>query len=215
MKVSDYSGKVLTEDEMKLRKDELVLEVLNDPKLRTFRTDSEFLLRFLHCTEFNIPLALIKIRNYHDCFLEHPDWFTSKPPLEFKEQLEFKDKTVLNEYDRKGRSILIIKVGKIRTEVSSPPQETQIIELWVEYLAEDYKTQSNGISVILDMKDYSWKLFRWLSPTNIRIAVRKIDTYPLKEVVIHVVNTSFLLNASLKLIWPFMNERIKRMVFEL
>ncbi|KAK4879703.1 hypothetical protein RN001_007849 [Aquatica leii] len=209
--VQDFSGKILTESDINSRLEELISHILEDPKLKTFRTDHGFLLRFLHCAEFSIPLSLTKIRNYYNLVLEYPNWFAVQSPLEFKDKLEYNDKIILKERDRNGRSIFILKTGKIRTDNSCPQQEAQILELWMEYFADSFETQRHGVSAILDMKDYSWKLFRWLTPTNIKISAKKIDAYPIKDLVIHVVNTSFLLNASIKLIWPFFNDRLRHM----
>ncbi|KAF2886427.1 hypothetical protein ILUMI_19746 [Ignelater luminosus] len=71
------------------------------------------------------------------------------------------------------------------------------------------ETLAKGVSVIMDMKDYSWKLFRWLTPTNLKVSSSKADLYPCKEIIYHVVNTSFLFNASIKLAWPFLTNEIK------
>ncbi|KAF5300277.1 hypothetical protein FQA39_LY11134 [Lamprigera yunnana] len=199
----------LNEDDIHNYVEQLRFLMLEDCKLREFRTDSVFLLKFLHCTEFNLPLTLTKIRNYYDFCFEHPKWFAHIAPLEVRDKIERNDKMIMSERDLNGRGIFIVKVGRIRTDNSSPQEETQLIELWIEQLTGDIKTQSSGVSVILDMKDYSLKLFKWLTPSNIRIAVKRIELYPIKNLVIHVVNTSYLLNASVKLIWPFMNKALK------
>jgi hypothetical protein len=45
--------------------------------------------------------------------------------------------------------------------------------MWMEMMMEDEEAQKNGLVVIIDMQGYSWKLFRWLTPNNIRICSRK------------------------------------------
>lgn len=85
-------------------------------------------------------------------------------------------------------------------------------ELWFELVTEEPETQAKGISILLDMNNYSLKLFKWLTPTNIRVGSAKADLFPSKEIIFHVVNTSMLVNAAIKLVWPFLSERIKKMV---
>lgn len=95
---------------------------------------------------------------------------------------------------------------------SSPQEQARIIEMWLETILDDPITQANGLSVIVDMSDYSWKILGWFTPTNIKTAAKKIDLYPIKELLYHIVNTSFFLNASIKIVWPFLNDRLKNMV---
>lgn len=84
--------------------------------------------------------------------------------------------------------------------------------MWFESALNDLETQENGICIIVDMNGYSWRLLRWLTPGNVKLCNRALQTYPCKEFVFHVVNTSILLNASIRLIWPFLNGDIKKQV---
>lgn len=77
---------------------------------------------------------------------------------------------------------------------------------------DDSETMEKGISVIMDVEGYSWKLFKWLTPSNMRISSKLLDAYPLKTFRLHVVNTSALVNISIKLFWPFLSDKIKNMV---
>lgn len=43
---------------------------------------------------------------------EHPQWFASKPPINYKHRIEDNDKTILKEYDKEGRGVMIVKLGK-------------------------------------------------------------------------------------------------------
>lgn len=95
---------------------------------------------------------------------------------------------------------------------SSVPEQAQIVEVWLESIMDDPITQANGLSTIIDLNGYSWRLFKWVTPTNIKMVAKRVDTYPVKELLLHIVNTSFLLSATLKLIWPFLNDRLKNMV---
>lgn len=95
---------------------------------------------------------------------------------------------------------------------SNPPEQSQIFDMWLETIMDDPLIQANGLSAIVDMEGYSWRLFRWFTPANIKFVAKKVDMYPFKELLLHIVNTSFLLSATIKLIWPFFNDRLKNMV---
>jgi hypothetical protein len=47
-------------------------------------------------------------------------------------------------------------------------------DMWLEVAMEEEETQKNGLAVIVDMEGYSVKLFRWLTPQNIRISSHKL-----------------------------------------
>jgi hypothetical protein len=44
----------------------------------------------------------------------------------------------------------------------------------MEVALEEEETQKTGLAVIVDMEGYSLKLFRWLTPSNLRISSRKL-----------------------------------------
>jgi hypothetical protein len=44
----------------------------------------------------------------------------------------------------------------------------------MEVAMEEEETQKAGLAVIVDMEGYSLKLFRWLTPHNLRISSRKL-----------------------------------------
>lgn len=95
---------------------------------------------------------------------------------------------------------------------SNPREQAQICDILVETVLDDPIIQANGTSIIVDMKGYPWSILKWLTPTNVKACAKKLDAYPIKEILYHVVNTSILVNASIKLLWPFLNDRLKNMV---
>ncbi|KAF2884153.1 hypothetical protein ILUMI_22012 [Ignelater luminosus] len=228
--IVDFSGEMLTSEDIKHRTRELLKLILGKTifkyteclrskkilflehdKLKSFRKDEPFLLRFLHCSDFDVALALKKLQNFTDFIFKHPNWVGRTSPLHIKRKFEVYDKAMLKDRDRKGRAIFVIKLGKVDVANSSPQEQWQIIDMWFESILDNPIVQTNGVNIIIDTNAYSWRLFRWLTPTNMRIAVKKLDVCPIKEVLLHVVNTSFLINASIKLLWPFLNDRLKNM----
>ncbi|KAJ9591887.1 hypothetical protein L9F63_001562 [Diploptera punctata] len=62
------------------------------------------------------------------------------------------------------------------------------------------------------MAGYSWKLFGWLTPYNNRVGARKLDCLLVRNLEVHIVNTSFLLNASISIVYPFLDAELKKRI---
>ncbi|KAK5646337.1 hypothetical protein RI129_004801 [Pyrocoelia pectoralis] len=181
-----------------------------DKKFQNFRKDDAYLLRFLHCTDFSVHQAYRRIDDFYELFLEYPDWFATGSPIESKHLIEQNTRIILpGVRDRDGRRIFISKLGNIDVGQMSAEQSARVDEFWLELIMDEQETQCTGLSVILDMKGYSWRMFRWLTPSNMRFGSKKADLYPCKELVYHIVNTSMLINASVKLVWPFLTAKLK------
>lgn len=111
-----------------------------------------------------------------------------------------------------NKELLLYFSGNMNPSKVTFKTSVHVDQTWLELVMDERNTQANGLSVIVDLYGYSWKIFRWLTPSNLRITSKLLDLYPLRQYKIHVVNTSILINASIKLIWPFLSQRIKDMV---
>ena len=56
-------------------------------------------------------------------------------------------------------------------------------------------------------------MLKWLAPGNVKVASAKAELIPLKNLEIHVVNSSSLLNTAINLVFPFLNQAIKDQVY--
>ncbi|KAF2901329.1 hypothetical protein ILUMI_04857 [Ignelater luminosus] len=209
--IVDFSGKMLTDEDIRHRTRDLLKLISEHDKLKSFRKDEAFLLRFLHCSDFDVTLALKKLEDFINYLFKYPNWFASTSPLHIKNKFEFYDKAITKDRDKKGRAIMVMKLEKMDVANSSPPEQAHIVDMWLESILDDPITQANGLSVIVDMKGYSWGLLKWFTPTNMKNGAGKIDVYPIKEILYHIVNTSFLINATVKLLWPFLNDKLRNM----
>ena len=55
-------------------------------------------------------------------------------------------------------------------------------------------------------------MMKWLAPGNVKIASTKADLLPLKNMEVHVVNSSTLMNAAVSLVFPILSQSIKDQV---
>lgn len=53
---------------------------------------------------------------------------------------------------------------------------------------------------------------KWLAPGNVKVASTKAELLPLKNMEVHVVNSSTLMNAAVSLVFPILSQSIKDQV---
>jgi len=206
--VVDYSGKKLTEEDIKECVQQLRELLDADKKFQNFRKDDAYLLRFLHCTDFNVHQAYRRVDDFFELMVEYPDWFASSQPLDNKSLIEQNTRIILpGVRDKNGRRVFISRLGEM--SLMTPQQSALTDEYWLELVMDEPETQAAGMSIIMDMKGYSWRIFKGLTPSNMRLGSRKADLYPCKELVYHIVNSSMFVNASVKLVWPFLTAKLK------
>jgi hypothetical protein len=56
-------------------------------------------------------------------------------------------------------------------------------------------------------------MLRWLTPGNVRTASTKADLMPIKNMEVHVVNSSSLLNKAVSIVFPMLSQSIKEQIF--
>lgn len=54
---------------------------------------------------------------------------------------------------------------------------------------------------------------KWLAPGNVKVASTKADLLPVKQMEVHVVNSSSLMNAAVSVIFPMLSQSIKDQVY--
>lgn len=81
-----------------------------------------------------------------------------------------------------------------------------IDDIWMQVLLSDPMTQTNGISIIADCTGLSSAILKWLIPKNCRVGAAKLESLPIKEWTIHVVNMGPIFKACIFLIKPFLRK---------
>ncbi|KAG5872753.1 hypothetical protein JTB14_016190 [Gonioctena quinquepunctata] len=175
--------------------------------------DDIHLERFLYGADFDVEKAFKKIKMFNDLVNQYPEWFTESAPIDKKEQVNLGIMMALPDCDKEGRPIIMTKLGKIDVDNISVFDILALDDFWYEYiLCTDPKTAAKGLSLVYDVKNYSFKMMKWLRPDNIRISLKKMEALPFKEIKFHVVNSSFLINTVTKIVWPFLPDSMKKRV---
>lgn len=52
-------------------------------------------------------------------------------------------------------------------------------------------------------------MMKWLAPGNVKVASTKADLLPVKQMEVHVVNSSTLMNAAVSVVFPMLSQNIK------
>lgn len=79
-------------------------------------------------------------------------------------------------------------------------------DIFVEVLLSDPLTQINGISIIADCKGLSSSILKWLVPKNCKVGASKLESFPVKDWTIHLVNMGPILKACIMLVKPFLRK---------
>lgn len=56
-------------------------------------------------------------------------------------------------------------------------------------------------------------MLKWLAPGNVKVASTKAELLPLKQMEVHVVNSSSLMNTAINLVFPLLSQSIKDQVY--
>lgn len=190
---------------------ERLRELLQGEKTLKIRDDDKFLLRYLRWLSFDPDTAFNKMKDIYKFRAEKKEWHCSKPPCEYEDILALNAQVMLSDRDRRGRRVYLVKIGNIDTNKKNVTiyRLNQVDDMWMEVAMEEEETQKNGLAAIVDMEGYSLKLFRWLTPNNISTGSRKFYNLAFPSIDIHVVNTSFLMNTSIALVFPFLDSKVK------
>ncbi|KAF5274936.1 hypothetical protein FQR65_LT04277 [Abscondita terminalis] len=199
------------ENNVKTSLSSLKTELDGDTVLGQYDFKDYFLIRFLYSSNFHIPNALEKIKEYHYLVLHNSKIFIHPRPQDLL-NINVKDKIFLNGRDRCGRKVLVVKLGKLNIRTTAMEEQVLLFNLLVEKVIGESLTLQNGLSIIFDVLNVPWKLIQWMTPHNIKMAVKLLENYPLKEIIIHVVNKSYLVQIGVNIVWPFLSEERKEMI---
>lgn len=205
----DQPPPLFADDEKKSSKIQELRKLIENYDDFVRRSDDLFLVRFLHCCDWNVDAAYQRMIKLFKLKHDHPDWFVDKPLRHYEGILKRNIKFALDKRDKNGRRIFVSKMGNMDINAYSATDLAHLDELWFELMLNELDTQKNGISCLIDMRGYSIRSMRYLTPTNIRIATQKADLMPLKHMEFHVVNSSAFMNAAVAILYPMLSKQIK------
>ncbi|KAK5646333.1 hypothetical protein RI129_004797 [Pyrocoelia pectoralis] len=177
--------------------------------LKKFEFDERYLLRFLLGANFQIPLALKRMQEFHLLLLNHDIWLSLEETADIIRSFNLIHLIGLPIRDRIGRRIILATLANFDGSASGQQITINLFRFWCEQLLCDDWALSKGLCILIDVKEFPWALFKWLTPSNIKMGITLLENYPVKEFMIHFVNKSYLVQAALKLIWPFLPRQMQ------
>lgn len=192
----------LSESEKTQCKSDLI-ELIQKSPFET-RLDDMYLTRWLTQTDWNVAAAFKRLTRYHKFRKEHPDWYFSRHVSAYDQLLRRNIAVMLDDRDRLGRRVYLMHAHKMDTDEVTIEEMGQIDTIWFESVLDEQKTLENGVTIIIDMKDVSWRLLKWLTPFKAYYCSIFPEVAPVKSYDIHLVNTSVCVSKLMKIVMPFM-----------
>lgn len=138
---------------------------------------------------------------------DHPDWFAVKRASEYMPKLNEHQRYVLSARDKHGRRIFVYRLGNTRKDTTLQ-DVAQLDDMWYECMLTEHETQLNGVVVLIDCLDLPWCCLKWCQPKLIRIGAEKSDLLPLKNLEIHLINQSALMNTICQAVRPWLSQEL-------
>lgn len=166
--------------------------------------------------------------------LKCPELFACPLPSENAKVFELQAQNMLQQRDKLGRRIYIIRLGTFKKK---PPPPTHLHKIFfffsdnfdssrvsieeifrtnilaLEHAVREPETQIAGIVVLLDMGGLSLQHVKFFTPYYARKMVELVqETFPLRFKGFHVVNEPFYFDAIMAVLKPFLKEKIRKRV---
>lgn len=139
--------------------------------------DDEFLLRFLFAKNFHTDEAFKLLIRYHDYKRRNCDVLNKISALDENIQLALRDgfPTILPQRDRKGRKLLVLFASNWNPMSYSLETVYRALLLSLEKLMEDIQNQANGLVIIVDWTNFTYKQTGHLNPKILKIMIEGLQ----------------------------------------
>ncbi|PBC34710.1 clavesin-2-like [Apis cerana] len=186
-----------------------------NPRIQNCRLDARFLLRFLRCKKFNVPMAeeaieryLLLRQVYHPAF---NNLDITEPTME--ELLSLGYLFAAPGRDAKGRRVIIARPGVFDPHKYTNADMCRIHAITYECLMEDEESQVRGFVHFADGAGVSFPHLTLFTPKEaVRIVKNGERTIPMRHKEVHAINTHPSLKFALDFGMSLISEKIKKRV---
>ncbi|XP_050309789.1 alpha-tocopherol transfer protein-like isoform X2 [Anthonomus grandis grandis] len=179
-----------------------------------YRTDDEFLLRFLRARHFIVRMAHRLFVNYHTYRESNPNFFFN---IDYGRMLEVVEADIFNVppyLDEHGRRMLFWKIGNWNPTQFTTDQLFQTIIFLIQASTLEPKHQILGGVCIMDVENLGSNQVWYLSPsiTKHMISVA-YSSLPHRIEALHIVNVSKVFDYAFAMLKPLLSDLMKDRIF--
>ncbi|XP_015608055.1 alpha-tocopherol transfer protein-like [Cephus cinctus] len=186
-----------------------------NPRIENCRLDGQFLLRFLRCKKFNVPMTqeaieryLLLRQVYHPAF-NHLD--IAEPNMD--ELLSLGYLFAVPGRDIKGRRVIVARPGVFDPYKYTNADMCKIHAITYESLMEDEESQIRGFVHFADGAGVSFPHLTLFTPKEaVRIVKNGERTIPMRHKEVHAINAHPSLKFALDFGMSLISEKIKKRV---
>ncbi|KAK9511077.1 hypothetical protein O3M35_005711 [Rhynocoris fuscipes] len=175
--------------------------------------DNRILLRYLYYSNFDVGKAFAKMKSVYKLKHQNPKWYATEVMTDRQKLALSRDvHCLLKDKDQLGRRVFLLRLGNVVIGEVEPWENFQVDDLWLELAMDEPETWENGLVYIFDMQGLSFKYLRYFTPNNCKIGSCKAEGMPVRKMEYHVVNSGFLLNSMVTIVFPFLSGSTKENV---
>ncbi|RXG73017.1 Clavesin-2, partial [Armadillidium vulgare] len=181
-----------------------------------FRTDNEFLGRFLKARKYRVEEAFQVLCKYFTFRHQSRDLCIGLNASSPKVQAALIDGTVgvLPENDPCGRPILLLLASNWNNSKYDVRTIYQAVLITLEHLVENPEVQQTGIIAIIDWSHFPARHATFLTPKTLRVFLEGLqDAFPMRLGALHMVSPPWYIEAALSLSKPFLKEKLRDRIF--
>ncbi|ERL85961.1 clavesin-1 isoform X1 [Dendroctonus ponderosae] len=177
--------------------------------------DEKTLQKFLFARKFILEDSFETLKNFYWYRKRNPDIFRdlNLDSADVRKALENGLPGVLKDKDRKGRCVLLLTANNWDCSYSLLSIYRAML-VCLEQVTNDLHNQANGVVVIVDWTEFSYKQTSHLKPSILRLMIEGLqDCFPVRFKGIHFIGQPWYVDAALTVIKPFLKEEIKEHIF--
>ncbi|XP_077866826.1 alpha-tocopherol transfer protein-like [Saccoglossus kowalevskii] len=209
--MSEIAKAELNEDpETRLQKVQELRELFKTRADIKFRSDDEFLLRFLRNKKFNVDKAFKMMVHHYKVRRDYPKLFNSFKPSAIEYHLYKHTHMVCPGKDKLGRTVILGRVSTLEESFDVHNVLKSMLML-SEMLQEDENIQVNGVVHVMDYSGMTRKHIRFATPMVMKMAVDVLEnSTPIRSKAIHYIRQPDIFDIMFSVLRPFMSEKMKK-----